>query len=81
MASGTALICSPRGNLPELVRDAAVLVDPDDIGGLAGAITALARDMPRRAALGAAGRRRAQAFDIEVGAAALDRLRREILGV
>ncbi len=81
MASGAALICSPRGNLPELVRDAAVLVDPDDRGALTGAIMALARDMPRRAALGAAGRRRAQAFDIEVGAAALDRLRREILGV
>jgi len=80
MASGAALICSPRGNLPELVRDAAVLVDPDDVGALAGAITALARDVPRRAALGAAGRRRAQAFDIKVGAAALDRLRREILG-
>lgn len=79
MASGAALICSPRGNLPELVRDAAVLVDSDDIGALAAAIIALARDMPRRAALGAAGRRRAQAFDIGVGVAAFDRLRREIL--
>lgn len=80
MASGAALICSPRGNLPDLVRDAAVLVDPDDVGALANAIMALAPDVPRRTALGIAGRRRAQAFDIEVGAAALDRLRSEILG-
>ncbi len=80
MASGAALICSPRGNLPELVRDAAVLVDPDDVGALADAITALSQDIRRREALGAAGRRRAQAFDIELGAAALNRLRREILG-
>ncbi len=81
LASGAALICSPRGNLPELVRNAAVLVDPDDIGALADVILALARDVPRRTALGVVGRRRAQAFDIKVGAAALDRLRREILGV
>ncbi len=80
MASGAALICSPRGNLPDLVRDAALLVDPDDVDALAEAITTLARDGPRRAALGAAGLERARAFDIGVGAAALDRLRREILG-
>lgn len=80
MASGAALICSPRGNLTGLVRDAAVLVDPDDVGALAEAIAALARDGPRRAALGTAGLERARAFDIGVGAAALDRLRREILG-
>lgn len=79
MAGGAALICSPRGNLPALVGGAAVLVDPDDAGALADAITALARDEPRRAALGAAGLDRARAFDIGVGTAALDRLRREIL--
>ncbi len=80
MAGGAALICAPRGNLPELVGDAAVLADPDDVGALADAITILARDGPRRAALGVAGLERARLFDISVGAAALDRLRCEILG-
>ncbi len=79
MASGAALICSPRGNLPDLVRNAAVLVDPDDAGALAEAMVALARDEPRRAALGTAGLERARAFDISAGTAALDRLRCEIL--
>lgn len=80
MASGAALICSPRGNLPDLARDAAVLADPDDADALAGAILQLAGDEARRTVLGAAGLERARAFDIKLGAAALDRLRREILG-
>jgi len=79
MASGAALICSARGNLPDLVRDAAVLADPDDAVALADAITRVALDGPRRAALGGAGLDRAQAFDIKQGAVTLDRLRREIL--
>ena len=80
MASGAALICSARGNLPGLVQDAAVLADPDDIAGLADAITRLARDEPRRAALGRAGLERARAYDLKLGAATLDHLRHEILG-
>ncbi len=80
MASGAGLICSARGNLPCLVHDAAVLADPDDHVALADAITRLARDEPCRTALGQAGLQRARAFDIKQGAAALDRLRLEILG-
>ena len=79
MAGGAALICSARGNLPDLVCDAAVLAVSDDAGGLADAITALARDEPRRAELSAAGLARARAFGIDRAAAALDRLRRDIL--
>jgi glycosyltransferase involved in cell wall biosynthesis len=80
MASGAALVCSPRGNLPDLVQDAAVLADPDDPAALAVAVAALAHDGTRRATLAAAGLARARAFDIGRSAAALDRLREEILG-
>ena len=79
MASGAALICSARGNLPDLARGAAVLADPDDAVALADVITRLARDEPRRTALGNAGLERAQAFDIKLGVATLDRFRRELL--
>ncbi len=79
MASGAGLICSARGNLPYLVRDAAVLADPDDHAALADAISRLARDEPCRTALGQTGLQRARAFDIEHGAAVLDRLRQDIL--
>ncbi len=80
MASGAALVCSARGNLPDLVGDAAVLADPDDAAALADAITRVALDEPRRAALGRAGLERAQMFDIKPGVATLDRLRHEVLG-
>lgn len=39
MACGTPVVCSNRGALPEVAGDAAILVDPDDIAGLAGALT------------------------------------------
>lgn len=81
MASGAALICSSQGNLPELVRDAAVLVDPDHPEALAAAIAALGTDPARRSELGTAGLQRAQAFDLKVGVAALDRVRRAMLGL
>lgn len=38
MASGTPVICSTAGPLPEVTGDAAIHVDPDDISGLAAAI-------------------------------------------
>ena len=79
MASGAALLCAPRGGLPEVTGDAAVAIDPDDPASLADAIVALARDPARQAALGAAGRARAQGFDVRAAAAALAALRRDIL--
>ena len=81
MAGGAALVCSAQGNLPALVGDAAVLVPPGDPAALAAAITALAGDPARRAALGRAGVARAAAFDLAAAAAALDRVRADILGV
>ena len=80
MASGAALICSPRGGLPEVAGDTAVYADPDEPGALSRAIRALAGDVPRRAALAAAGMARARMFDAPVIAAQLAALRRDVLG-
>ncbi len=58
MASGTPLVASRTGALPEVVGDAAALVEPGDAEDLAGAILRL-QDSPReRAALSAAALRR-----------------------
>jgi glycosyltransferase involved in cell wall biosynthesis len=75
IACGAPLIVSPRGGLPEVAGDAAVYAEPDVPGELAAAILALAADPARRAALSAAGRRRACRFDTSVAAARLAALR------
>ena len=80
MASGAALICSPRGGLPEVAGDAALYAEPDEPPQLADAILALAGDDARRQALAAAGRARAQRFDLSHTLASLAALRRAILG-
>ena len=80
MASGAALVCSPRGNLHALAGEAGLVADPDEPAGMADAIRTLARDGGRRAALAAAGLARARAFDLEHAARDLEQLRRESLG-
>jgi UDP-glucose:(glucosyl)LPS alpha-1,2-glucosyltransferase len=80
LASGAALICSPRGGLPEVAGDAAIYVNPDNPAEIAAAIRALATDEPRRAALAEAGRQRAQRFDVPPIAAKLAALRQGIPG-
>jgi UDP-glucose:(glucosyl)LPS alpha-1,2-glucosyltransferase len=80
MACGAALICSPRGGLPEVAGDAALYAEPDDPKALAACIIDLASDQPRREAFAAAGRARARLFDLAPTLAKLAELRREILG-
>jgi UDP-glucose:(glucosyl)LPS alpha-1,2-glucosyltransferase len=79
LASGAALICSPRGGLPEVAGDAAVYADPDRPADIAAAILDLARDEPRRAVLEAAGRQRAGRFDTPVITAQLATMRQRWL--
>jgi glycosyltransferase involved in cell wall biosynthesis len=79
MASGAALVCSPRGGLPEVGGDAALYADPDDTPAVAAAILALATDPVRREALAQAGRERAKRFDLPRAVAMLHTLRRDIL--
>jgi alpha-1,3-rhamnosyl/mannosyltransferase len=44
MACGTPVVCSAAGSLPELVGSAALVVDPDDDAGLAGAVARVLED-------------------------------------
>jgi glycosyltransferase involved in cell wall biosynthesis len=55
MACGTPVIASTTSSLPEVVGDAGLLVDPCDVGGLAGAMLALFGDDQRIAHLRARG--------------------------
>jgi UDP-glucose:(glucosyl)LPS alpha-1,2-glucosyltransferase len=79
LASGAALIATPRGGLPEVAGEAALYVEPEDVTGLAAAITRLARDPELRGRLAVAGRARARRFGLETAAARLGALRRELL--
>ncbi len=78
-ASGAAVLYSPRGGLPEVMGDAGVAIDPDDPGGMAETLIAVARDQGRLEALGRAGRERARVFDLGPAAARLDALRWDML--
>ena len=71
MACGTAVVCSRTTSLPEVVGDAAVLVDPLDVEAVAGELTALLEDDARRRELVARGRRRAAGFSWRQTAAAV----------
>jgi glycosyltransferase involved in cell wall biosynthesis len=63
MACGTPVICSNQSSLPEVVGDAAIIVDPTQPQDWTVALTNLLQDPHHRAALRAAGLRRAQRFD------------------
>ncbi|WP_406287833.1 glycosyltransferase family 4 protein [Embleya sp. NBC_00896] len=65
LRAGVPLVATAVGGLPELLGDAAVLVPHGDADALADAVSALLADDGRRAALGEAGRARAQAWPDE----------------
>jgi UDP-glucose:(glucosyl)LPS alpha-1,2-glucosyltransferase len=79
LASGAALICSPRGGLPEVAGQAALYANPDEPAEIAAAIRLLAGDDARRAALADAGRQRARQFDAPIIAGELAALRMGVL--
>lgn len=65
LLAGLPLVCPRIGGLPELVGDAAALFEPGDVAGAVRELVALADDPERRAALGAAGQRRAATWPDE----------------
>jgi glycosyltransferase involved in cell wall biosynthesis len=67
MACGTPVASSTAGALPEVVGDAAVLFDPEDVDAMSGAILAA---IDRREELAELGQRRAASFTWDACAAA-----------
>jgi glycosyltransferase involved in cell wall biosynthesis len=62
LACGTPVVCSNRSSLPELMGDAALLVDPDDSAALAAAIRRVLIDAELRVDLAARGPAQAGKF-------------------
>src|SRR5205085_8452889 len=62
MACGTPVVTSNTTSLPEVVGDAALMVDPRDAEALAGAMSAVLGDDALRAQLSRRGLERAAAF-------------------
>ncbi|MBV9546234.1 MAG: glycosyltransferase family 4 protein [Chloroflexi bacterium] len=62
MVAGQPVIAGDRDATPEIVGDAALLVDPDDARGLADAIIRVLSDDALRKRLGAAGRARVESL-------------------
>ncbi|MFL6052636.1 MAG: glycosyltransferase family 4 protein, partial [Actinoallomurus sp.] len=60
MASGTPLVASRTGALPEVVGDAAILIEPGDVEELAGVLGRLHDSPEERERVGAAGYARVQ---------------------
>ena len=65
MACGTPVITSNRSSLPEVVGDAALLVDPERTRDLADAMGRVVDDAPLREELRERGLKRAQEFSWE----------------
>jgi glycosyltransferase involved in cell wall biosynthesis len=65
MHCGTPVIVSNVSALPEVVGDAAILVDPHDVDGMAAAMWRLLTDEQLRACLIEKGFKRAQMFSPE----------------
>lgn len=68
MASGTPVLAARAGALPEVVGDAAALVDPYDVDSIAGALREILEDDELRTTLRHRGLERAKTFSWDVTA-------------
>jgi len=78
MTCGSPVIASRAGALPELVGDAGLLVDPDDVEEFSGALRRIAYDPGLRAELRSRGLRRASELSWEKAALNLLRIFHEV---
>src|SRR6202171_4388799 len=77
MSKGVPAVIGAAGALPELALGAAITVNPDDVGAIAGALERLLSDEKLRSKLGEEGKHRAESFTWDRAAAqALAVLRR-----
>ena len=80
LASGCAVVASPRGGIPELVGDAGLLIGDDKAAVWAAALRRLAEDEDERERYRLAARRRAvEHLDIRRSSARLDAVRATLL--
>jgi alpha-1,3-rhamnosyl/mannosyltransferase len=81
MRCGTCVLAAAAGSLPELVEDAAVLVEPLDVDAIRSALHELLEDHERRGVLAARGRMRAEVYTWSRTAAATAAVYCEVLGL
>jgi glycosyltransferase involved in cell wall biosynthesis len=80
MACETAVIAANRSSIPEVVGNAAVLVDPDSDEQISSAMMTLLEDRSRREELIRLGRDRAKHFSWDKMAAETREIYREVVG-
>ena len=80
MASGTPVITSNVSSLPEVVGDAAILIDPHEPEAIADAIRRVLHDADLRASLKARGLARAREFSWERSIRRVREIYGEVLG-
>jgi len=78
MSCGVPVIASNRCSIPEIIGDAGLIVDPDDIKGLANAILKVVIDQDLRKDLIEKGYQRAKEFSWEKAAQETLRVFKEI---
>ena len=69
MACGVPVISSPRGSLREVVANAALIIDPEDVAGIAGALVKMAGSANEREGWRLNGIANARRFDWQENAA------------
>jgi glycosyltransferase involved in cell wall biosynthesis len=62
MAAGTPVVVSDRGALPEVVGEAGILVDPNDVVGIAEVVAGTLGDRKLLSRMSRLGRQRAREF-------------------
>lgn len=78
MACGVPVITSNRGSLPEIVGEAAILVNPEDVDNMAEAISGLLKDETLQNRMKIMGKKRASEFTWDKTAAETLSLYREL---